>query len=196
MNVRDHVFTVANGEVTNAARTDSDNGSNIRWEITVEPDGTDDVTVVLPPTTDCGDPGAVCTSYGKMLSNRDSITVAGPSEEESEDEQPEQEETSRTPTGPPPAPIDLTVTVNTDGSITLFWDAPDDDSITGYQVLRRRPTQDEDTLKVYVEDTGSTSTTYTDSNTPGGDTYVYRVKALNSVGAGDWSNFVLVVRSN
>ena len=131
-----------------------------------------------------------------MLSNQDSITVIGPGEEETEDEQPEQEETSRTPTDPPPAPINLTATVTTDGSIALRWDAPDDDSITGYQVLRRRPTQDENTLEVYVEDTGSTSTTYTDSNTPGGDTYVYRVKALNSAGAGDWSNFVRIVRAN
>ena len=32
----------------------------------------------------------------------------------------------------PPAPQNLTATVN--GSITLTWDAPDDNSVTGYQI--------------------------------------------------------------
>ena len=96
----------------------------------------------------------------------------------------------------PPAPQDLTAVVNQDGSITLTWTAPDDDSVTGYQILRRRPNQDETTLLVYVDDTGSTSTTYTDTNTPNGHIYVYRVKALNSGGTGEWSNFVRIVKSN
>ena len=74
--VRDHVLTVTNGDVTAVRRTTQ--GSNLRWEVTVEPDGNDDVTVVLPPTTDCSDDGAVCTASGKMLSNRSSITVPGP----------------------------------------------------------------------------------------------------------------------
>ncbi len=38
---------------------------------------------------------------------------------------------------PPPSPTNLTATVNADGSITLTWDAPDDDPVTGYQILRR-----------------------------------------------------------
>ena len=96
----------------------------------------------------------------------------------------------------PPAPQDLTAVVNQDGSITLTWTAPDDDSITGYQVLRRRPSRDETTLAVYLEDTGSTGTTYTDTDTPNGDTYVYRVKAINPAGTGEWSNYVRIVRSN
>ena len=96
----------------------------------------------------------------------------------------------------PPAPQDLTAVVNQDGSITLTWTAPDDDSITGYQVLRRRPSRDETTLVVYLEDTGSTGTTYTDTDTPNGDTYVYRVKAINPAGTGERSNYVRIVRSN
>ena len=66
---------------------------------------------------------------------------------------------------PPPAPTDLSVTLNTDGSLTLNWTAPSDDSVTGYQILRRRPQMDEGTLLVYVNDTGNTSTTYTDTAT-------------------------------
>ena len=94
------------------------------------------------------------------------------------------------PTEPPPKPTNLTARVNGDGSITLSWEAPDDDSVTGYQILRRRPTQGEDTPLVYVEDTGSTATTYTDTNVTAGVRHVYRVKAINSAGVGAQSNYV------
>ena len=96
------------------------------------------------------------------------------------------------PTGPPPAPRNLTATVNPDGSIILSWEAPGDDSITGYQVLRRRPTEGEDTLMVYVADTQSAATTYTDTNGTAGVRHVYRVQAINAAGAGPVSNFVNV----
>ena len=39
--------------------------------------------------------------------------------------------------------------MNGDGDVVLSWEAPEDDSITGYQILRRRPTEGEDTLLVY-----------------------------------------------
>ena len=93
---------------------------------------------------------------------------------------------------PPLAPQNLTATENEDGSITLTWDAPDDDSITGYQILRRRPGMDEDALLVYVQNTGTTATTYTDTNVTPGSRHVYRVKAINAAGAGDHSNFARI----
>ena len=96
------------------------------------------------------------------------------------------------PRDPPPTPRNLTATVNPDGSITLSWDAPDDDSITGYQILRRRPTLGEDTLLVYVADTESAATTYTDTNVTQGVQHAYRVKAINAVGLSRQSNFVNV----
>ena len=74
--VRDHVLAVANGDVTQVKRTTP--CENIRREITVQPDGDDAVTVVLPATTDCAGPGAVCTSSGKMLSNTTSRVIPGP----------------------------------------------------------------------------------------------------------------------
>ena len=77
--VRDDVFTVTNGDVTSVRRTSPGSDKpNSRWEITVEPDSDNAVTVVLPPTTDCDDDGAVCTASKTMLSNRSSITVPGP----------------------------------------------------------------------------------------------------------------------
>ena len=38
---------------------------------------------------------------------------------------------------PPVAPVNLTAVVNEDGSVTLSWDDPGDESVTGYQVRRR-----------------------------------------------------------
>ena len=49
-----------------------------RWEITVEPDSREAVSIRLPETTDCNAGGAVCTGDGRPLSNALSATVAGP----------------------------------------------------------------------------------------------------------------------
>ena len=78
--LRDHAFTVTGGEVTKARRLEPGNsaGKNVRWEISVTPDGNGAVTIVLPPTTDCDAEGAICTGDGGMLSNRLEITVPGP----------------------------------------------------------------------------------------------------------------------
>ena len=93
---------------------------------------------------------------------------------------------------PPPAPTNLTAVVNGDGSVTLSWDTPDDDSVAGYQILRRRPAMDENTLLVYEENTGSTATTFTDTDVTAGTRHVYRVKAINDTGLSNWSNYVRV----
>ena len=49
---------------------------------------------------------------------------------------------------PPPASANLAVVVE-NSNIVLSWAGPDDAGITGYRNLRRRPTEDEDTLLVY-----------------------------------------------
>ena len=96
------------------------------------------------------------------------------------------------PVEPPPAPQNLSASLNPDGSITLTWDAPDDASVTGYQVLRRRPTLGEQTLRVYVENTGTTATTFTDTAVTAGVRHTYRVKAINEAGPGPRSRFARV----
>ena len=77
LTLRDHAFTVTGGTVTKSRRLDRP--SNIRWEITVVPDSNAAVTVVLPITTDCDNPGAICTGDGRKLSNRNELTISGPS---------------------------------------------------------------------------------------------------------------------
>ena len=74
--LRDHAFTVTGGVVVGARRLDPP--SNVGWEISVSPDGDGGVTIVLPATTDCEAQGAICTGDGRMLSNRNDMTVSGP----------------------------------------------------------------------------------------------------------------------
>ena len=73
--MRDHAFTVTNGDVTGAARV---NGRSDRWLITVDPDGEDAVTITLPGNRACGAQGAICSDEDNpvQLSNSPSTTVA------------------------------------------------------------------------------------------------------------------------
>ena len=88
-------------------------------------------------------------------------------------------------------PTGLTVSL-VENKVTLSWTAPaeDADSVTGYEILRRRPMEGETTLATLVADTESTATTYTDATAnEAGVRYVYRVKALRGSEASLWSNF-------
>ena len=98
-------------------------------------------------------------------------------------------------TEPPGAPLNLTGTANSDGGVTLSWDAPAQDaaSVTGYEILRHRPEQGEPMLLILVSDTQSTATAYVDAtaNEPG-VSYVYRVKALRGGVKSAWSNYARI----
>ena len=75
--MRDDAFEVDEGDVTGARRV---NGRHDLWEITVEPDGREAVSITLPGDRACGETGAVCTrgENPRALSNSPSATVAGP----------------------------------------------------------------------------------------------------------------------
>ena len=178
-----------------SVRRHQEDGLENAWIFFLDPDGDDDIVFRLVAGQPC-DSGGICTGEGTTLSAAPEPRVLpGPEEEEDGPESPPQEQEpdgddQQTPQSPPPAPTSLTATVNADGHIVLSWTAPDDDSITGYQVLRRRPTEGEATLLVYVADTGSTSTSWTDTGTTPGTRHVYRVKAINAAGLSGWSNYV------
>ena len=74
--LRDHALTVAGGEVTGARRLKT--GSNVHWEITVQPGSSGPVAIVLPATTECSAQGSLCTEDGRKLSSEVRISVAGP----------------------------------------------------------------------------------------------------------------------
>ena len=70
-----HAFDVTGGTILRAQRMNKP--SNIKWRIMVRPDSSEDVTIVLPATTDCDADGAVCTEDGRKLSNSLVFTVSG-----------------------------------------------------------------------------------------------------------------------
>ena len=74
--VRDHVFTVTGGSVTYVRRLEP--GKNVRWEITVTPGSSADMTIALNATTDCSAQGAICTEDGRKLSGELELIVNGP----------------------------------------------------------------------------------------------------------------------
>ena len=64
VDVRDSAFEVTGGSVTGASRVD---GRSDLWEITVTPDGTGNIAIVLAANRACGTAGALCTADGRML---------------------------------------------------------------------------------------------------------------------------------
>ena len=132
----------------------------------------------------------------------ETITVTGepaetPTPEPVEEEPAKEEPVKRPPKDDParddparddPAPEDTTPAapslINTavsEGQVLLSWFNPSDDSITGYQILRG---PDADSLVVIEDDTESSSTSYTDTAPPAGQTHTYGVKARNASGLG------------
>ena len=87
---------------------------------------------------------------------------------------------------PLPMAINMTgAAVSPASQVFLFWSDPSNDSITGYQILRGPKA---DSLVVIEDDTGSTSTSYTDTAPPAGQTHTYAVKAHNASGLSPLSN--------
>ena len=73
--LRDESFAVTGGDVDKARRVD---GRNDLREIHIEPEGWDDVAVMLAGGRACGTEGAICTADGKVLANTAVATVPGP----------------------------------------------------------------------------------------------------------------------
>ena len=94
------------------------------------------------------------------------------------------------PSEPPDKPTGLEATA-THGSVTLTWDDPGDDSITGYVILRRVRVNDQGgDFSVLVANTETAATTYTDDTVAASTTYTYRIKAINDHGTSERSRWV------
>jgi len=97
------------------------------------------------------------------------------------------EEASATPQGVPSAPENL-VARGGDGYVVLTWEAPADDGgspITGYKIYRGTSPGEEVLLT-----TVGNETTYNDTGVTNGQTYYYRVSAVNGIGEGELSEEV------
>ena len=91
-----------------------------------------------------------------------------------------------TPAAPaPPAKPQGLLAAATHNSVLLLWTNPNDDSITGYQILRG---PDAASLAVLVNDTGNGSATYTDDTVTAETAYAYAVRARNAQGLGPQSD--------
>ena len=88
---------------------------------------------------------------------------------------------------PPAAPTGLTASSVEHDSLTLTWEDPEDDSITGYRVLRG---PDADSLSTLETDTESVSTEYEDDTVEAETTYHYAVLALSQDGDSVQSNAI------
>ena len=95
------------------------------------------------------------------------------------------ETTARVKLPLPMAPNMTGAAVSPESQVFLFWSDPSNDSITGYQILRG---PDAANLVVIENDTGSSSTSYTDATPPAGETHTYGVKARNATGLSELSN--------
>ena len=74
--------------------------------------------------------------------------------------------------------------------VVLTWDDPDDDTITGYVILRRVRVNDTGgDFSVLAQDTGTAATTYTDGTVAASTTYTYRIKAINGAGTSERSRW-------
>ena len=94
---------------------------------------------------------------------------------------------------PPPlsAPTDLSASVSAEGVI-LSWTAPAG-QVDGYEILRRRPLQDETEFTTLVDNTGSSDASYTDTSaTTLGERYTYGVKTIRGDDRSDASDFVQI----
>ena len=76
--------------------------------------------------------------------------------------------------------------------MTIIWANPDDDSITGYAILRRDKDlqTEEGTFFTVVSNTGTAATTYTDDTVAASTTYTYWIKAINAHGLSEISGWV------
>ena len=93
------------------------------------------------------------------------------------------------PSSSPPAKPTGLLTAASHDSVLLAWDNPDDDTITGYQILRG---EDADNLAVLTDDTESAGTSHTDDTVEADTTYVYAVRGRNAHGLGPQSEPVNV----
>ena len=96
-----------------------------------------------------------------------------------------------TPAPPvPDQPTGLSATATHD-QVVLTWDDPDDDTITGYVILRRVRVNDTGgDFSELAADTGTAATTYTDGSVAEETRYTYRIKAINEHGTSGRSRWL------
>ena len=181
--LHDHALEVTNGALTEVAPKET--GKNQAWDVTVTPDGDDDVTIALMATTDCAATGAICTADNRPLSAAVSATVVGPDEEEDPPE-------SNTVVLEPPAQRDardigaITLTADPPGTIQAAWEEPTE-TPANYRIAWAKVGEN---FRTWTDPSGNaypTEPAYTITDLDEGEEYKVKVRASYSGTAGDWS---------
>ena len=89
--------------------------------------------------------------------------------------------------GTPGAPIGLGATANGQTRIDLAWTAPDNggNAIIGYQLERKTGAGSYKSISTSI---AADATSYSDNSPAPATAYIYRIRAVNAGGTGDWSN--------
>ena len=131
-----------------------------------------------PAEADEGKPVTVQVSFTDDAGNDETLTSA-----------PTAAVAAAPPTEPPAKPADLSATA-THNQVVLTWKDPNDDSITGYVILRRVRVNDQGgDFDVLVADTRTAALTYADDTVAASLTYTYRIKAINGAGTSERSRW-------
>ncbi len=125
---------------------------------------------------------------GPWSAAREVTVSATPPPPKKGDEQGEGDSNEGRSTNPPAKPTGLLTGASHD-TVILFWTNPNDDTITGYQVLRGDTAAN---LAVLTDDTGDASTSYTDDTVAAETTYAYAIRARNAHGLSPQSDPVSV----
>ena len=91
------------------------------------------------------------------------------------------------------SPANLSATL-AKGTVTLTWAEPSTNAgtVTGYQVLRRRPGHDATGVFHEIARTGGGETSYADGDVDAEVSYTYRVKAIRGGVMSEWSHYARV----
>ncbi len=149
--------------------------------------GTGSYSVVVPNT------GNTTTSYSRTSLTTGTMYTYRVSAINSVGTGPPSNEDSDTPTASsvatvPTPPANLTATKVSQTQINLVWVAPSDNGgylVTGYKLEEKVSTGN---YSVIVANTRNTNTAYSRTGLTAGQSYTYRVSAINSVGASNPSN--------
>ena len=161
---RDHAFTVKGGVLTRAQRVDKRQDF---WTLTINPDSLAEVTIIIADGRPCTVLGAICTYDGRRLSTRLEHTL------------------EHTVEGPlPRVPYRPTGRALSPDSVGLEWN--DVVRAESFEVQFRHADHWVDLpangIEIAFDGSGAVV-----SGLPTGDTYYFRVRAVNSHGASEWS---------